>query len=152
MLIATEEEMTALGGRVAPILRRGDCLLLRGDLGVGKSTFARGLIRARAGAPIDVPSPSFSLVEVYQMDIPLHHVDLYRLERFEQALELGLEDLTDSGITLVEWPDRAEDLFPDEALNIQISEAEGERDMAFNWKRGDWQTRLSPVLGQSSGG
>ncbi|MCQ8184712.1 tRNA (adenosine(37)-N6)-threonylcarbamoyltransferase complex ATPase subunit type 1 TsaE [Parvularcula maris] len=145
--VGSEDAMGALGRSLAPILRRGDCLLLRGDLGAGKTTLARSIIQALAGARIDVGSPTYALVELYEMDIPVHHVDLYRLEAFEQAFELGLEDLIEAGITLVEWPERAEAIFPGDALDLTIEEEkEGIRMVRFGWKDGDWAARLSPMF------
>jgi tRNA threonylcarbamoyl adenosine modification protein YjeE len=143
--VADEEAMTALGAALGPLLRAGDCVELRGDLGVGKTTLARSIIRARAGEAIDVPSPSFSLVETYEMDTPVHHVDLYRLEGFKQATELGLEDLFDRGIVMIEWPDRAAPLLPADTLKVTISEDGGARLVVLEASTKNWQDRLTSL-------
>lgn len=99
----------ALAGRVAALAQRGDMIGLSGDLGSGKTVFARAFIRARAvrldAAPPDqVPSPTFTLVQVYEMpEAPVWHIDLYRLEKPEEAWELGIEEAFSDGIALVEW-------------------------------------------------
>src|SRR5947207_3065485 len=83
----------ALAGRVAPLARRGDVVALRGDLGSGKTAFARAFIAARAGRPVEVPSPTFTLVQTYELpDGAIWHFDLYRLERPDDAIELGIDE------------------------------------------------------------
>ena len=103
-----------LGARLAPLLRTRDVVALRGDLGAGKTTLARGLLRALAGDPeMDVPSPTFTLVEVYEFSaVTVWHFDLYRLETPEQVFELGWEEALAEGISLVEWPERLGPLLP----------------------------------------
>lgn len=96
-----------LAANLASRLRAGDIVLLEGDLGMGKSTFARALIQARAGSPIEVPSPTFTLVQPYELDgLSILHADLYRLGGPDESQELGLEDALDRAALLVEWPDR----------------------------------------------
>lgn len=146
LLLRSEPELEDLGRRLARVLRRGDCLLLSGSLGAGKTTLARALIRERAGAPIDVPSPTYALVEVYDFDTPVHHIDLYRLGGADQAVELGLEDLFEAGITLIEWPDRAEGLYPGSRLDVAITEPrKGERMVELLPRGEDWSRRLEAL-------
>ncbi len=100
---------TALGRAVAPLLEPGEAVLLYGPLGMGKSTLARGLIRALAGEDEDVPSPTFTLVQFYETTPPVAHFDLYRLSRPEEAFEIGLDEALDVGAALIEWPERLGD-------------------------------------------
>lgn len=146
LIVSSEDETETLGRRLARLLGKGDCVLLHGDLGAGKTTLARSIIRERAGDAVDVPSPTFSLVEVYDFDTPLHHIDLYRLSGPEQAIELGLEDLFDAGITLVEWPDRARGVFPQNRLDVTITEErDGGRMVEIIARGDDWSRRLEAL-------
>lgn len=114
----------ALGAAIAPQLRRGDVVYLTGALGMGKSTLARGLVRALTHPAQDVPSPTFTLVQSY--DTPgfeLLHLDLYRLENPEETRELGLDDALNDGVLLIEWPDRLGHLGFDARLDIVLEEA-----------------------------
>ena len=122
-LAATE----ALAVRLAAIVRPGDCILLEGPLGAGKTAFARAFLRAAAGDPaMEVPSPSFTLVQIYDTKIgPVFHYDLWRLDKADSLTELDWDDALD-GIVLVEWPDRLGALRPDGALTIALRLAEGD--------------------------
>jgi tRNA threonylcarbamoyladenosine biosynthesis protein TsaE len=102
---ASAEETEALAARFAHRLRAGDLLLLVGELGAGKTTFVRGLARGM-GVRGDVMSPTYQLVRLYPGDPPLAHVDLYRLERPGELEELGLGDLLEECVVVVEWGDR----------------------------------------------
>ena len=115
--------------RLALDLRQGDVVLLDGDLGAGKSEIARAMIRAMVGEPIEVPSPTFTLVQRYDTDYcPITHADLYRIDDPDELTELGLEEAGDLGVLLVEWPFRAgEGYFPPSALLIKIEDLGGER-------------------------
>lgn len=114
----------------APRLAAGDCLLLDGPIGAGKSHFARALIRARLGNPDEeVPSPTFTLVQVYPADgVEIWHSDLYRLGHPDEAWELGLEEALRSAITLIEWPERLGSMIPANAIHLSLrTEGEGRR-------------------------
>lgn len=126
-----EAATNALGIWFAPRLRRGDCLLLEGPIGAGKSHFARALIQARLGRAEDVPSPSFTLVQSYDADVELWHSDLYRLSQVDEVLELGLEQAFDAAITLIEWPDRLGKYAPADALRLRFAVADHGRDLAI---------------------
>ena len=106
--LADEAATARLGEDLAMALRPGDVFALQGDLGAGKSTLARALIRALADdSALDVPSPTFTLVQSYETRVPIHHFDLYRLGSAAELDELGLEDALAEGAALVEWPQRA---------------------------------------------
>lgn len=106
--LADEAATVRLGEDLAMALRPGDLFALQGDLGAGKSTLARALIRALAeDAALDVPSPTFTLVQSYETRIPIHHFDLYRLGSSAELDELGLDEALAQGAALVEWPQRA---------------------------------------------
>ena len=115
----------ALGKRLAELARPGDVILLEGPIGAGKSCLARACIRARLGREEEVPSPTFTLVQVYEADFEIWHADLYRLTHPDEVWELGLDDAFQSAICLVEWPDRLGDHVPPDALSIRL-EAVGE--------------------------
>jgi len=116
-----EAATRALAAELARRARRGDVIGLSGPLGSGKTTFARAFIRARCPAS-EVPSPTFTLVEIYEPDggPAVWHFDLYRLERPDEAYELGLEEALSEGIALLEWPERLGPLLPSEHLGIGL--------------------------------
>ena len=123
IVLPDEAATAALGAAIAPHLRRGDVVYLTGDLGMGKSTLARGLVRALTRPDHEVPSPTFTLVQSY--DTPafeLLHLDLYRLEDPEETLELGLDDALNDGVLLIEWPDRLGHLGFDARLDIVLEQ------------------------------
>lgn len=108
--LATPEDTTRLGQDLALALRKGDLVTLSGDLGAGKSTLARGLIRTIADDNLyEVPSPTFTIVQSYpELRLPISHVDLFRLTSADEVDELGLDEALDDGVVVVEWPERAE--------------------------------------------
>jgi tRNA threonylcarbamoyladenosine biosynthesis protein TsaE len=127
MIIPTVEAMEALGMSLAIRLQPGDIIALTGGLGAGKTTLARGMLRG-LGYDEEVPSPSFAIVQAYEppaVRLPLAHVDLYRLERAEEAAELGLEDWLDDGALVVEWPGLLDPALLRDALHIDLSMGEG---------------------------
>jgi tRNA threonylcarbamoyl adenosine modification protein YjeE len=117
-----ESATERLGAALAGKLRARDVVALEGGLGAGKTTLARAILRAASGDPaLIVPSPTFTLVEVY--DTPrgaFWHFDLYRLEAPEQVFELGWEEARADGIALVEWPARLGSLLPREHLAVTL--------------------------------
>ena len=112
----------AAGRRIAAGLQPGDAVLLSGPLGAGKSTLARALIRAACGDPgLDVPSPSFTLVQSFTAGpLTLHHFDLWRLDGPGGLTELGWDE-AQADVVIVEWPDRLGDRCPDDALMLDLS-------------------------------
>ena len=130
----------ALAHAVAALARAGDVILLEGPLGAGKTAFARAFLRAASGDPaLEVPSPTFTLVQSYETRLgPAHHFDLWRLAGPEGLAELGWEEARD-GVVLVEWPDRLETLCSEDALTIALKPGEGEARTAI---LSGWPTRL----------
>jgi tRNA threonylcarbamoyladenosine biosynthesis protein TsaE len=131
-LAATE----ALAAAVAALARAGDAILLEGELGAGKTVFARAFLRAATGDPaLEVPSPTFTLVQSYETPIGLvHHFDLWRLEGPGGLAELGWEEAQD-GVLLLEWPDRLGGLRPVEALTVALhpTGADSRRAVLSGW-------------------
>jgi tRNA threonylcarbamoyl adenosine modification protein YjeE len=115
-----------LGAAIGERLSRGDTVLLQGDLGSGKTTLARAILKA-LGVEETVPSPTFTLVQAYRTArLTVSHYDLYRLKRAAELDELGLDEALEDGAALIEWPERAEGRLPDDALTVRL-QAETER-------------------------
>src|SRR5664279_621820 len=121
--LANEEATRALMVDIAAALAPGDLLTLSGDLGAGKTTFARALIRHLAGdQTVEVPSPTFTLMQAYELPrFALVHADLYRLSGPGELAELGFEDIAPGAVTLLEWPDRATGFLPADRLDIALT-------------------------------
>ena len=119
--LPNEDATRALGEDLALTVKPGDCLALRGDLGAGKSALSRALIRAMAGDDtLDVPSPTFTLVQSYELRYPIFHFDLYRLADESELSELGLDEALSRGVVLIEWPDKAGCALPGDAISVEI--------------------------------
>ncbi|MEX0834352.1 MAG: tRNA (adenosine(37)-N6)-threonylcarbamoyltransferase complex ATPase subunit type 1 TsaE [Actinomycetota bacterium] len=118
---ATAEETRALAAAVANLLEPGDVVILTGDLGAGKTTFVQGAAAALRIA-VPVTSPTFTLVREYEGRLPVFHVDVYRLERLQEVIDLGFEEMVGSdAVTFVEWGDAVEALLPDDYLEIELT-------------------------------
>jgi len=144
---ASEAETRTIAAALARECRRGDCILLRGDLGAGKTTFARGFIHALAAAAEEVVSPTFTLVQTYPTERGmLWHFDLYRLKSEGELVEIGLDEALEDGITLIEWPEIAQSALPETALDVTISAGDNEhaRRLAFSGK--GWDARLKKAF------
>jgi len=124
-----------LGAAIAAELKAGDVVCLSGPLGAGKSTLARGLIRALTSPDEDVPSPTFTLVQFYEGRVPIAHFDLYRLTSPGEAYEIGLDEALEDGAVVVEWPQRLEGRLPPDRLDI---------DFAFDETGEGRRVRLTP--------
>jgi tRNA threonylcarbamoyladenosine biosynthesis protein TsaE len=120
MILENEQATMRLGGELAKLAKPGDVITLSGPLGVGKTALARGFIAA-LGHRDEVPSPSFAIVQPYdELDPPVWHVDLYRIEDSSEINEIGLDAATDA-VLVVEWPDRAGDRAWPEALRLTLA-------------------------------
>jgi tRNA threonylcarbamoyladenosine biosynthesis protein TsaE len=149
--LCSPEATTEFARRIAPLLKAGDTLLLAGDLGSGKTHFARGLIQARLPAPEDVPSPTFTLVQTYDVGkVEIWHADLYRLTDPQDVWELGLDAAFGAAICLIEWPDRLGHDLPPGALSLTFAADPDADDIRHVTLRGDpalsLATRLTPMM------
>ncbi len=131
----------AFGARLADLLAPGDVIALRGDLGMGKTSLARGLLAA-LGLVGEAPSPSFAIVQPYappDVRLPVLHVDLYRIDDPAEIDELGLDDALYDSALLVEWPERAGGRWPDALVLTLAPAADGGRiltaDVPAAWRR-----------------
>jgi len=143
MILKSAEETAATGAALARVSRAGDVITLSGSLGVGKTALARGLIEA-LGHQSDVPSPSFAIVQPYEeLDPPVWHVDLYRIEDRREIEELGLDAAADA-VLLVEWPDRAGESAWIDALALSLDFApNGDRILTAKVPK-SWEGRWPP--------
>lgn len=121
--LSDEEETKAFAASFSARLKPGDTVALRGDLGSGKSVFARSALRALCqNDMLEVPSPTFTLVQHYDSPAgPLYHFDLYRISESSELSELGWDEALKEGICFIEWPERAESSFPDRYHDITLS-------------------------------
>lgn len=142
---ATDRFADALAAR----LGAGDAILLSGPLGAGKSHLARRIIQVRQsehGAPEDVPSPTFTLVQTYMAgDLEIWHADLYRLADASEVVELGLADAFETALVLVEWPDRLGPLAPRSALHLHLALPGSGRHLTASATDQSWPARLSDL-------
>ena len=132
--------------RIKPHLRAGDVVALHGELGAGKTFFARAVIQA-LGGPEEVPSPTFTLVQTYDLaPAPVWHFDLYRLARPEDAHELDIEDAFLDAISLIEWPERLGPLLPADRLDVHIAFGKAETERVVTISGGpSWTERLKAL-------
>ncbi|HEX3665909.1 MAG TPA: tRNA (adenosine(37)-N6)-threonylcarbamoyltransferase complex ATPase subunit type 1 TsaE [Rhizomicrobium sp.] len=133
LLVCGLRETEDLGRRIASALKTGDTVSLKGDLGAGKTTLARAILRA-LGVTSEVPSPSFTLVQHYDTPgLKVAHYDFYRLADPSEVDELGLEDAVKEGVAIVEWPERAPGRLGADVLEIHIEiVGEGDRAVQFS--------------------
>jgi tRNA threonylcarbamoyladenosine biosynthesis protein TsaE len=142
MILSDEQATADLGASLARVARAGDVIALSGPLGVGKTALARGFLGAK-GHSGDVPSPSFAIVKPYEdLEPPVWHVDLYRIENALEIEELGLDSAADAAL-LVEWPERAPGMWP-EALTLSLEFGQdGDRILTANVPP-SWEGRWPP--------
>lgn len=142
------DHTTRLAQRIGANVGPGDCLLLEGPVGVGKTHFARHLIWSLMRSPEDVPSPTFTLVQTYSTSAgELWHADLYRLTSLDELEELGLAEAFENDICLVEWPDLLGPLTPAKALTLRFESdplSEESRQITLDASAGRW----APLLRQ----
>lgn len=135
--------------RLGTHLRAGDVLLLSGDIGAGKTHFARCLIQSLLAQAEDVPSPTYTIVQTYPAaTCEIWHADLYRLQGPNEVVELGLIEAFDTAICLIEWPDRLGDLAPPSALemNFALGGNDDTRKVTLHWQGGEWHSKLTEAL------
>lgn len=146
MTLTGPEALEALGAALASTLRPGDVLALSGELGAGKTTLARGILRG-LGLAGEAPSPTFTLVQTYEPPetrLPVWHCDLYRLDDPEEAVELGLDEARAEAVLLIEWPERLGAFLPADALRLTLSGAgTPERSLTADVPPG-WEGRWPP--------
>lgn len=137
-----EAATLSLGRRLGALLQDGDIVFLRGDLGAGKSTLARGVIRSHI-PDAEAPSPTFTFVEIYETaQIALYHYDFYRLETPQDVWELGLEEALERGVILAEWPERITPIPGIEPLEVTLDIKGGAR-LALIKAQENWAARLT---------
>ena len=120
-LMSTDAEMTrALGSALACELESGDVIVLSGDLGTGKTVFAQG-VAAGLDVTERVVSPTFAIAREYAGRLPLHHLDVYRLDHVQEAIDLGLDELFEDAVTLIEWGEGVRDLLPVDRLEVELA-------------------------------
>lgn len=142
IVLPTPEKTAVLAQILAPRLVPGDCILLSGTIGSGKTFFARNLIQSVLSTPEDIPSPTFTLVQIYDTERgEIWHSDLYRVTSSNEIEELGLLEAFETSICLVEWPDNLGDLKPSNALNLLFEtepENEDSRTLTVQWDDPKW--------------
>jgi len=146
--LKTEVETTTFAKKLANLTGPGDVIALYGDLGIGKTVFSRAFIRAHVGASIDVPSPTFTLLQTYDTaHVTLYHFDLYRLKNPDEALELGIDDAFYDGLSLIEWPDRLGQFIPKNRLDITLVQGQHDNQRTAHLiGHGYWSARVSEVI------
>jgi tRNA threonylcarbamoyladenosine biosynthesis protein TsaE len=114
------DETEAIAASVGAMLRRGDLVVLIGEMGAGKTTFAKGVARA-LGVDEPVTSPTFTIVQEYDGGVPVAHVDVYRLGRLQELHDIGFDELLEDRVVLVEWGDAIAPLLPNDRLEVQLT-------------------------------
>jgi tRNA threonylcarbamoyladenosine biosynthesis protein TsaE len=146
-LTHSTDETLALAGTVGELLRAGDVVSLVGDLGAGKTVFARGVARA-LGVTEPVVSPSFTIVREYDGRMPLVHVDVYRIDTVQELYDLGFEELVrDDAVTLVEWGDMIDGLLPVDRLDVRLApgDTDDERVVEIEGHGRSWRARATEL-------
>jgi tRNA threonylcarbamoyladenosine biosynthesis protein TsaE len=147
--LVSEAATSAVAARLARLVRPRDVIALRGELGSGKTSFARAFIRALGHGDEEVPSPTFTLVEIYEVGAPapVWHFDLFRLTKPEEVYELGFEEALLGGIVLIEWPERLGPLLPRERLDLTLLPGTApERRAARLAASPGWASRLEGIV------
>jgi len=146
-LTRSTDETLELAGSVGELLRAGDVVSLVGDLGAGKTVFARGVARA-LGVTEPVVSPSFTIVREYEGRMPLVHVDVYRIDTVQELYDLGFEEFVrDDGVTLVEWGDMIDGLLPGDRLDVRLTPGatDDERVVEIEGQGRSWRARAAEL-------
>lgn len=141
------DETLALAASVGELLRPGDVVSLAGDLGAGKTVFARGVARG-LGVAEPVVSPSFTIVREYEGRVPVVHVDVYRIDTFQELHDLGFEEVVrDDAVTLVEWGDVIDGMLPGDRLDVRLAagDADDERVIEIEGRGRSWRARAAEL-------
>ena len=147
LALPTPQSAAALGAAIAGRLRPGEAVCLSGPLGAGKSTLARGLVRALTSPREEVPSPTFTLVQAYAgRDFAIAHFDLYRLQRPQEVDELGLDEALEVGCAVIEWPERLQGALPSERLEVALAQDAAGGRLATLAGHGVWRGRERDLL------
>ena len=144
--LESEAATGELASSIAALASPGDIIALAGDLGSGKTVFARAFIRSLGGDG-EVPSPTFTLVQIYDLpDFTIYHFDLYRIEAAEEVLELGVDDAFADCVSLIEWPDKMGTYLPITRLDLTLLQGEAENSRVAELQGyGSWQERLEEL-------
>jgi len=151
-VVATTSSVDAtreLAQAVSSLARPGDVIVLAGDLGAGKTAFVQGFGRG-LGVTDRITSPTFTLVHVYEGRLPIHHLDVYRLEQLSEALDLGLPEMLDEGgVVLIEWGDAILPVLPHDLLEVRLTfgAADDDRHVAFRPVGPAWAPRADALAG-----
>jgi tRNA threonylcarbamoyladenosine biosynthesis protein TsaE len=144
---STADETRAVGQAVAPLLRERDAVILTGELGAGKTTFVQGVARG-LGVDEYVPSPTFMLVREYSGRLDIAHVDVYRLDRLQEVVDLALDELgAGNDVLLVEWGDAVGDLLSEDRLRVELTseDASDTRRIAVTASGASWRERAEAL-------
>lgn len=152
LMLANVKTTKEFAARFAPVLKRGDVVAFDGALGVGKTEFCRAIIQA-LGLGDEVPSPTFTLVQIYepspddQTTPAIWHMDMYRLEHQEEAIELGIEEGFEQAVCLIEWPAKLGSYLPPGFLTLRLEITGDDRTRKLTIIGDDlWKTRLGEIL------
>ncbi len=140
-------ETGALAAAIAGLARPGDLIVLVGDLGAGKTAFVKGFGAALGVAEV-ITSPTFTLVHEYRGTIPVHHLDVYRIEQLDEVRDLALPELLDGGsVTLIEWGDRIAPMLPNDYLEVcfEFGEGDDDRTVSLNVLGIGWSSRVAAL-------
>ena len=150
--LANEGDTIDIATKISATAASGDVVALFGDLGSGKTVFARAFINARTATFENVPSPTFTLLQTYEFPdpsgtIPVYHFDLYRIERTDEIEELGMDEAFVGGISLVEWPERLNGRLPGNRLDIFFTQGEhpNQRQVILKFY-GSWTSRMQSLI------
>lgn len=147
--LQSPDETATFAAQIGQHLIAGDTVLLEGDVGAGKTHFARALIQSRLAVPEDVPSPTFTLVQTYDgLETDIWHADLYRLTSTLEIEELGLSEAMQNAVCLIEWPDRLGQLTPKDALTLAFSPGSmpDARHVTAKWGATKWADKLHGAI------
>jgi tRNA threonylcarbamoyladenosine biosynthesis protein TsaE len=124
----SDEETRALAAELGATLQPGDVVVLNGELGAGKTTFAKGLA-VGLGVTEPVTSPTFTIVQHYEGRVPVTHVDVYRLDLLQELHDLGFEEMLDHAVTIIEWGDAIAPLLPPDRFEVRLAHTADDPDV-----------------------